>query len=688
MNLSLAFDPLLPVALIVALTAVAALAGLLALRSRAALRLAAISAVTLALLNPVLVAEERDPLPDTVVLITDASQSLDVGNRRATADAAADAVRALVDADPSLELVEAEAVRGEDGTNLFDAVFRALAEAPRRRLAAVVTITDGRIHDTPRTVEALDLEAPLHAIVVGDPSASDRRLEIRRAPPFGIVGERSTFELIVHDNGAARGAPVDVTLSIDGSDPLHTIARIGEPVEIGVELRRRGPNVVEIEAAPGDNELTLVNNHAAVSVSGVRDRLRVLLVTGEPHAGARTWRDLLKSDPSVDLVHFTILRPPDKLERTPTEELSLIAFPTRELFEEKLDDFDLIIFDHYKRRGVLQADYLGNIARYVENGGALLIAAGPPFASPVSLYRSQLAAVLPARPTSDVIEGGFRPTITERGRAHPVTSALIRSAGGDASDAEPTWGRWFRIIDATPISGDVVMSGPDARPLLLLDRVEDGRVALVLSDQTWLWARGVEGGGPHGELFRRLAHWLMQEPDLEEERLIAAASGATLSLERRTMGAAPGDVTVVAPSGAEITVPMTQTGPGRFAGEIPINETGLFRVRSGDLRAVAAAGPLNPRELANLAPTDELLRPFVESTGGGVFFIGEGASADLPQTRRTRADADQAGRGWMGLKRNEAFAVRRENRRPLAPALLAVLIALSMLTAAWAREGR
>jgi len=491
MNLSLAFDPLLPGALIVALAAVAAATGAFALRFRAVLRLVAIAAVTLALLNPVLVAEERDPLPDTVVLVTDASQSLDVGDRRAAADAAAAAVRALVAADPSLELVEAEAVRGEDGTNLFDAMFRALAEAPRRRLAAVVTITDGRIHDTPRTVEALDLEAPLHAIIVGDQNASDRRLEIRRAPPFGIVGERSTFELIVHDSGAAPGAPVDVTLSLDGSEPLHAIARIGEPVEIGVELRRRGPNVVEIEAAPGENELTLVNNHAAVSVSGVRDRLRVLLVTGEPHAGARTWRDLLKSDPSVDLVHFTILRPPEKLERTPTDELSLIAFPTRELFEEKLDEFDLIIFDHYKRRGVLQADYLGNIARYVEGGGALLIAAGPPFASPVSLYRSQLAAVLPARPTSDVIEGGFRPTLTERGRAHPVTSALMRNANSsDAEDGEPTWGRWFRIIDATQISGDVVMSGPDARPLLLLDRVENGRVALVLSDQTWLWEIG------------------------------------------------------------------------------------------------------------------------------------------------------------------------------------------------------
>jgi hypothetical protein len=682
MSVSIAFDPLLPPTLIAAFAALAALAGLFALRTRALLRTAAIGVLALALANPSLVRQEREPLTDVVALVTDLSQSLDAGARRATAEAAAEAVRDLVEADPELELVEAEAARGDDGTFLFDALFRALAEAPRRRLAAIVVVTDGQIHDAPRSLDAFDVDAPIHAVLIGDRNANDRRLEIRRAPPYGIVGERATFELVVHDSAAERGAPAEVALSLDGGEPMRAFARVGEPVQVGVEIRRRGPNVVEIEAAPGEDELTLANNRAAVSVSGVRDRLRVLLVTGEPHAGARAWRDLLKSDPSVDLVHFTILRPPEKSTPTPTDELSLIAFPVQELFEEKIDEFDLIIFDHYRRRdGVIQPIHLDNIARRVEEGGALLIAAGPPFGTPLSLYRTPLAAVLPARPTNEIFEQGFTPTVSDLGRRHPVTSALLRAG-------QAHWGRWFRIIDATPVSGEVLMQGPDGRPLVMLDRVGQGRVALVLSDHAWLWARGVEGGGPHGELFRRLGHWLMQEPDLEEERLIASAASGTLRVERRTMGDPPAPATVTSPSGEELSAPMVAVDEANYAAEIPIDETGLYRIRSGDLTAVAAAGPLNPRELANLTPTDDVLSPFVEATRGGVFFIGEGEAARLPSVRRTRADADQSGRGWMGWRRNEAYAATREERDPLAPALLAVALALGALTFAWAREGR
>ena len=136
-----------------------------------------------------------------------------------------------------------------------------------------------------------------------------------------------------------------------------------------------------------------------VSIDGVRDKLRVLLVSGEPHAGERTWRNLLKSDASVDLVHFTILRPPEKQDGTPINELSLIAFPTRELFQQKIKEFHLIIFDRYARQGVLPIIYFDNIARYVQEGGAVLVAAGPDYASPTSIWRTPLEQILPAEPS-------------------------------------------------------------------------------------------------------------------------------------------------------------------------------------------------------------------------------------------------------------------------------------------------
>ena len=158
----------------------------------------------------------------------------------------------------------------------------------------------------------------------------------------------------------------------------------------------------------------------------MRDRLRVLLVSGEPHAGERTWRNLLKSDAAVDLIHFTILRPPDKFDGVPVDELSLIAFPTQELFMERIDDFDLIIFDRYSVRGILPPEYYMNIAQYVEDGGAILVSAGPEMASVESLNLSPLGPILPARPTGRVIDQPFTPRLTADGRRHPVTAGCRR----------------------------------------------------------------------------------------------------------------------------------------------------------------------------------------------------------------------------------------------------------------------
>jgi hypothetical protein len=174
---------------------------------------------------------------------------------------------------------------------------------------------------------------------------------------------------------------------------------VGETLNLPLTLDHAGQNVIQFIVPEAEGELTDRNNAAVVQINGIRDRLRVLLVSGEPHPGQRTWRNLLKSDPSVDLVHFTILRPPDKQDGVPVSELSLIAFPTRELFMEAVDEFDLIIFDRYQRRGILPMLYIDNIRQYVMDGGALLLAAGPDFASAASLYRTPLSEILPGRPT-------------------------------------------------------------------------------------------------------------------------------------------------------------------------------------------------------------------------------------------------------------------------------------------------
>ena len=190
---------------------------------------------------------------------------------------------------------------------------------------------------------------------------------------------------------------------------------VGKDTAIKVPVSHEGENIVELSAEAGPAELTLQNNRAVVTVSGVRDRLRVLLVSGQPHAGERVWRNLLKADPSVDLIHFTILRPPEKQDATPINELSLIAFPHRELFSEKLHSFDLVIFDRYFEQGILPMAYFENIANYVQDGGALLVSSGPEFAGPMSIFRTPLANVLPAQPTGEIITRAFKPMVTADG---------------------------------------------------------------------------------------------------------------------------------------------------------------------------------------------------------------------------------------------------------------------------------
>src|SRR5439155_1083255 len=207
---------------------------------------------------------------------------------------------------------------------------------------------------------ALGFSAPVHALITGHPDERDRRVVLLSAPRFGIVGQSQTLVFRVEDSGVPPG-PAQVTVRRDGDTLESRSVRSGEKVSVQIPIPHAGANIVEIEASALEGELTPVNNRAVVSIDGVRDKLRVLLVSGEPHAGERTWRNLLKSDASVDLVHFTILRPPEKQDGTPINELSLIAFPTRELFTPsepggrggRLNEFNLIIFDRYARQGVV-----------------------------------------------------------------------------------------------------------------------------------------------------------------------------------------------------------------------------------------------------------------------------------------------------------------------------------------------
>ena len=559
------------------------------------------------------------------------------------------------------------------------ALSKALAEEPRSRIAGAILISDGQIHDIGATP---DLPAPLHLLLTGRHSDWDRRIVITSAPAFAIMGEETLVSLRVEDNGAVRptaGGLVDLTIAIDGEPPASFSVPLNEDLDLPVRLPHGGQNVLQLSVTPQTAELTDRNNAAAVAINGVRDRLRVLLVSGEPHAGERVWRNLLKSDPSVDLVHFTILRPPEKQDGIPVEELALIAFPTRELFVEKIKDFDLIIFDRYSMQGILPMSYIDNVVQYVKDGGTVLVAAGPEFGTIDSLWRTPLAEILPVEPTARIISEGYKPALTDLGRRHPVTEGL------EALAPKGGWGRWFRLVEMKATAGQVVMSGPGDRPLLVLNRVGAGRVAVLASDHMWLWGRGFEGGGPQLELLRRLAHWMLKEPELEEEMLSAAISGADVTVTRRTVkDNAPGDLVVTGPDGTTQTLTMWQVTPGRYELRFAASDMGLYRLVQGDLSRVIAVGPTAPREFVETIATDAVMAPALAATGGGVLRIEDGA----PDIRTVQPGRTAAGRGWIGITPRGAYETEDIRVTPLLPGWLALLAAAGLLVAAWLVEGR
>jgi hypothetical protein len=647
-----------------------------------------------ALANPNLKSEERRPLSNIAVAVVDESSSMQLAGRPERARQIEAELKDKLGKIPNLEVRFVHAggsdQPGGEATNLFDALDKAMAEIPQGRMAGAFFITDGQIHDAPQDAARLGFDAPVHALIAGSPDEKDNRIEVVSAPRFGLVGSETVAEVKAEKSGKGSGGSVATLLVRRASGPVETIqAPYGQPVPIRLKFDRPGPNVVEVELKPEAGELTTVNNKTAIQAQGVRENLKVLLVSGEPHAGERTWRNLLRSDAAVDLVHFTILRPPEKHDGTPIDQLSLIAFPTRELFSEKLSQFDLIIFDRYQRRAVLPMIYLDNVARYVEQGGAVLVAAGADYASPVSLARTPLGSILPARPTGRVVEEPFQPAITKDGEKHPVTAGLPGAPHKEGD--KPAWGHWFRVVDSQADRGEVVMSGAENKPLLVLDRQGSGRVALLLSDHAWLWARGYEGGGPHVDLLRRLAHWLMKEPDLEEEALTARAGRHDIAIERRTVKGQPGEATVTLPSGKEIKVALDQQAPGRFAKTIATDEPGVHRIAMDGLSAVAVAGDLNAPEFQRVVASDKPLRAVLDKTGGGAYFLGGTAgapAAETPSISMVRSGRRYAGSTWLGLKARDAFEVTAVSYTQLIAGLAALGIGLGLLSLTWYREGR
>ena len=689
---ALTFIPLIPVNIVLIGMALGAMALLYSawLGSKGWwIRFFALLSIAAVLLGPSLREEDSTPLPEIAFLVTDRSDSQEVSDRAAQTDAAEAALLEAFNDAENLEVVTLEVVTDQTSDDPGSYVMAALAEAaakvPVDRIAGAVIISDGRIHDA----TALGpFPAPLHIYQTGRSTDWDRRLNIQNAPAFAILGEQVNVNLRIDDAGAVpsevSGSAL-VQIAIDGGEPAQYTVETNRDLTLPLVLEHAGPNVLQITVVPTEGEITERNNAAVLSINGVRDRLRVLLVSGEPHPGERTWRNLLKSDSSVDLVHFTILRSPDKLDGVPVRELSLIAFPTRQLFLEKIEEFDLIIFDRYRRRGILTNQYLNNIVNYVREGGAVLIAPGTPFAGVESLARTPIGEILPALPTARVYEESYIPEITDLGSRHPVTAGLEEFGTGPDENGLPSWGPWLRQIEMTQTSGQAVMSGVNEQPLVILDRVGEGRVALMASDHAWLWTRGFEGGGPQLDLLRRMGHWLMREPELEEERLTAEPNANGFTLFRRTMSEEAAPVEVVRPDGTSFSVTLEQGDDGLWRADVDETQNGLYRLSDGDEDAVIALGPPAPKEYERTIAGVETIAEVLAATSGGVLRV---EALSTPEIRFVREGRTTVGRDWFGLYRRDAALVTDIRQSEFLPPWAWLFIAAGFAVLAWLWEGR
>ena len=708
MNQSLAFEPLVswPLSLtLIGIALVFVIAALVLRKRGAVLRACALAVMAIALINPVMVEEQREPLKSTVGIVIDESQSQNFGSRSKDTEEALKMLREELANHPEFEprLIEAKAISDNNNgseTRLFTPLNEAISDVAPARYAGTILITDGEVHDIEAANANTSGEKPVNALITGEPDEYDRQVKFVDPPRFGITNKPFKIRFEIQDKGKVPASARDamVELKINGNVVFHQSEATNREIETEITLPHAGKNIIEVTTSPLSGELTDVNNTAVTVVDGVRENLRVLLVSGEPHNGERTWRDLLKSDPSIDLVHFTILRPPEKADNTPLSQLSLIVFPTTELFVDKINDFDLVIFDRYQHYNVLPLIYYDYVAQYVKNGGALLMATGPEFAGDNSLARTPLLSVLPALPSGEIIEKPFTPSLTQAGLRHPVTRGLSGEVVKNNPDKTDTskaqnWGRWLRQIAVQDSSkSTVLMNGADNRPLMLLSHIGKGRVGMLLSDEGWLWARGFEGGGPYAALYRRMAHWLMKEPELEEEALSASGNGNRLTIRRQTMADKPDIATVHFPSGKTKNVTLEKQQEGVFEATLDTDEIGLFKVTNGDKEALTHIGAVNSPEYSELISTEEKLLPVAGTSGGAVTRLHQkaGDKVTLPAIDVVKGKSLAPAQRQNRILLNAASETRLVSTSAfsLFNGVLALVASLLLLASLWYREGR
>lgn len=464
--------------------------------------------ILLSILNPISINAKLEPIIDIATIIIDKSPSMSAANRDKAAQ------KALEAAKQSLLNRNIEPIIIESKTNINDALANINNNIDPKRLGGIIYIGDGinKINTIPNT--------PFHHIIIGKKNEFDPYLKLIGAPYNVGLNEEAKIKLKLIDETNSNKYSSFNIYNETGIIETQTI-ETNKEITFNLPIKKRGENSFAFEVKPSINEVSKANNAISLKINGELDRLRVLLVTGVPNEGTRAWRELLKSDANIDMVHFTILRTPDKYNLVPEEELSLIPFPIDELFDTKLNSFDLIIFDRFKSLDAIPSYYINRIKSYITNGGAFLMLAGPDEANSQGVMTTSLSEILPLKPIKSYKEDEFKAQLSDLGKRHPITKNLENNY--------PNWGKW-RGLNIAATTGQTLLEN-DTNPVFIIDETQKGRIAVFLSDTPWLWQRGYDNGGPFRDLFKRTIHWLMKDPKLDNIQTIIETKGDSLDIK-------------------------------------------------------------------------------------------------------------------------------------------------------------
>jgi uncharacterized membrane protein len=524
----------------------------------------------------------------------------------------------------SLDRVATAAPTG-DATLVRKALEAVRARYDGHDLAGVVLISDGAgtgDFDADRGDGAMrdflrSLDARVHTVWAARPGLRDVAVARILADEFAFVRTVVRLEAVIRSTGY-EARKVTVSLSSDGAvvrqKDIELVPGGETTVVFEVTPPRVGRYLYEISVRVADDEAVASNNARAFVIRVIRDKIRVLQVAGAPSWDVRALRAMLEENPNVDLISFFILTTQDDISLVPNDEKSLIPFPTRELFEQELRSFDLIVLQNFEFMPYGIGDYLENIRSYVEDGGGLAMLGGSMSFSSGGYQGTPVGAALPVElidpwtTTTLVDTQSYTPELTEAGKSHPVTA--LRYAVGDNVAA------WKTL---PPLEGTnlVVAPKPDATVLAVNPRLKTsrgkpmpvivagdygkGKSLAIMTDSLWRYGfvaaqRPGDDGRAYTKLWENAIRWLIQDPDLRNLHVDSDAveyePGTRVRLSLRLLGRdyqpmAGGNVsltwkrgadpaTAVAVGSARVAVGDDGTGTYELAGLTP----GAYRVEA------------------------------------------------------------------------------------------------------------